>query len=216
MTSLRPSWIDRLADAPRAAIDEAMVPRHFSRGALIYNRTEAPQGLYVIRSGKAAFCIDGANGRRLLLKVLRANELFGESVALDRRPAPVSVEARSELVTGMVPLHRLDPLRRQYAEIDAALSLVAAANLRGVIDVLEEQALMPLAERTINRLQALCREEGWSDVREGPVKLELNQAELAAMLGASRQAVNGELAQLESRGAVRRGFRLIEVLPSLL
>lgn len=216
MTNVRTNWIDRLAAAPRAAITSAMVPRQFAKGALIYSRTEAPQGLYVIRSGEAAFCLDGANGRHLLLKVLRANELFGESVALDRRPAPVSVEARSELLTGMVPLHRLDPLRRQFAEIDAALSMVAAANLRGVLDVLEEQALLPLAERTISRLLALCRDEGWGEGESGVVRLELSQSEMAAMLGASRQAVNGELALLEARGAVRRGFRFVEVLPGLL
>lgn len=216
MTNARANWIDRLAAAPRAAITAAMVPHRFARGALVYSRTEAPQGLYVIRSGEAAFCLDGANGRRLLLKVLRANELFGESVALDRRPAPVSVEARSELLTGMVPLHRLDPLRRQFGEIDAALSQVAAANLRAVLDVLEEQALLPLPERTVSRLLALCRDAGWSEGEADPVRLAHSQAELAAMLGASRQAVNGELALLEARGAVRRGFGFIEVRADLL
>lgn len=216
MTKTRANWIDRLAAAPRAAITAAMVPHRFARGALIYSRTEAPQGLYVIRSGEAAFCLDGANGRRLLLKVLRANELFGESVALDRRPAPVSVEARSELLTGMVPLHRLDPLRRQFGEIDAALSQVAAANLRAVLDVLEEQALLPLPERTVSRLLALCRDAGWSEGEADPVRLAHSQAELAAMLGASRQAVNGELALLEARRAVRRGFGFIEVRADLL
>lgn len=193
-----------------------MIVRRFPRGALIFNRTEAPQGLYVVRSGEAAFCIDGASGRRLLLKVLRANELFGESVALDRRPAPVSVEARSELETAMIPLHRLDRLRGLFAEIDAALSAVAAANLRSVLDVLEEQALLSLPERTVSRLLVLCREEGWSEGQSGAVRLALSQSELAAMLGASRQAVNVELAGLETRGVIARGFRSIEVRPDRL
>ncbi len=193
-----------------------MVPHRYGKGALIYSRTEAPQGLYVIRSGEAAFCIDGANGRRFLLKILRVNELFGESVALDRRPAPVSVEARSALVIGMVPRHRLDPLRRQFSEIDTALSLVAAANLRAVLDVLEEQTLMSLSERTSSRLRALCREEGWQNGMATRLTLNLTQSELAAMLGVSRQAVNGELARLAERGAVRRSFGSIEVRPEIL
>lgn len=213
---MRKNWIDRLPPGPRTAIGQAMVARSFARGALIYSRSEAPQGLYLIRSGSALFCLDGANGRRLLLKILRRNELFGESVALDKRPAPVSVEARDDLEVGLVPHHRLDQLRSRFPEIDAALSAVAAANLRSVLDVLEEQALLPLPERTIERAMTLCRDEGWDGRTDRPVRLELTQSELAAMLGASRQAINGELARLAARNAIVRGFGWIEVWPARL
>ena len=129
MTSLsltHPNWIDRLDAAPRGALQAAMVRRRYPRGALIYSRTEAPKGLYVVRSGSALFCLDGANGKRLLLNIIRANELFGETVALDGRPAPVSVEARSGVEVDLIPRHRLAALSREYPAVEAALARVSA------------------------------------------------------------------------------------------
>lgn len=210
--SMHENWIDRLSEAPRAALRAAMVPRRFDRGALIYGRTEAPQGLYVIRAGSALFCLEGVGGRRLLLKILRENELFGETVAFDGRPAPVSIEARSELFAEMIPASRLGALRAAYPEIDQALARVAMANLRAVLDILEEQALLSLAERTIQRLAILCREdqEVGKGERTGYVRLHISQSDLAAALGASRQAVNSVLAELEASALVQRGFRWID------
>ncbi len=186
-------------------MQRAMVRRKFDRGTLIYSRSEEPEGLFVIRRGSALFCLDGANGRRLLLRVLRTNELMGESFAFDGKSAPVSMEARTELVTDLIPQHRFTSLREQFPEIGKALAHVAAANLRATLSYLEELALMPLAERTVSRLEQLCREHP----DQARVRLDISQTELAMMLGASRPVVNRVLASLEARGALTRKFRAI-------
>lgn len=208
--ALAPNWIDGLGPEAKAAMQRAMVQRQFNRGALIYTRSEAPEGLLVIRNGSALFCLDGASGQRLLLKILRVNDITGESFALDGKPAPVSMEARTDLVTDLIPRHRLNFLRDQFPEISQALANVASANLRATLGYLEELALMPLAERAVSRLKQLCREQPSTTT----VGLNISQAELAMMLGASRQAVNLVLAGLEAQGAISRKFRIIECNPS--
>ena len=87
------NWIDQLDPAPREAIRAAMIRRQFARGALIFGRSELPQGIFIIREGSAAFFLDGPGGERLLLKVFHPNEILGETVAFDARPAPASIEA---------------------------------------------------------------------------------------------------------------------------
>jgi CRP/FNR family transcriptional regulator, cyclic AMP receptor protein len=201
----QPNWIDRLPFDARTALNEAMQPRAFPSGALIYNRTEQPNGLYRIRSGSALFQIDGANGKRLLLKIIRANELFGETVAHDGKPAPIAVEARSALHTDFIPTSQLDLLRNRYPEIDRELAAVVAQYLRATLAAIEELNLMDLRERTVARLVSLCAESGQSS--NAPIRLDLTQAEFASMLGASRQATNAVLRELERAGAVERGYR---------
>lgn len=206
------NWIDRLPDTPRAAVLGSMMGRRFARGALIYTRKEAPQGLYVIREGTALFALDGPKGNRFLLRILRPGDLFGESFALDGEPAGVLVEARSDLRVDLIPAHRIAALEQAHPEIEQALARVAARHLRQTLEVLAEQALMDLPERTISRLAWLCREAGGA----GPIRLELAQSELAAMLGASRQAVHAELVKLEQQGVLIRQFRAIACDPDRL
>lgn len=210
----RPNWIDLLPKEARAALLKAMQPRIFQCGALIYNRTEQPSGLYRIRSGSALFQIDGANGKRLLLKIVRENELFGETVAFDAKPAPIAVEARTDLTTDFVSTPHLATLRDRFVEIDRELAAVAAQNLRATLTAIEELNLMSLRERTVARLCSLCAETDGSE--KALIRLDLTQSELASMLGASRPATNAALSELERFGIVRRGFRYIECRPTLM
>lgn len=213
---MRSNWIDRLPPTPRGAMLDAMMTRRFDRGALIYSRTEAPKGLYVVRSGSVLFGLDGVNGKRLLLRIVRENGLLGEAVAYDGRTAAASAEARTALVTEMIPAHALRSLRRDHPEIETALGTQAAAALRAVLGVLEEQALLSLYERGLHRLRRLCRDEGLPCEDPGMLRLELSQSEFAAMLGVSRQATNELLGSLEKEGIVRRRFKAIECRPDLL
>lgn len=180
---------------------------------MIYNRTEQASGLYIIRDGSALFQIHGLNGKRLLLKIIRANEVFGETIAYDGKPAPIAVEARSPLRTSFIPSDQLSRLRYQYPEIERALADVAVEHLRAALTAIEELNLLDLRERTLAclaRLCADCRGTGSATMR-----LDITQAELASMLGASRQATNGILAEFEKAGWLKRSFRSIECLPGM-
>lgn len=209
---MHPNWISGLSSKARAALTAAMVGRRYDAGALVYSRHDRPPGLSLIRSGSASFFLDGANGKRLLLRILVPGHLFGESVAYDGRPAPVSLEARSPLETGVVSWSRLAALIEEYQEIGNALARVSADHLRLTLNVLAEHALMGLADRAVSRLHLLCE-------LEPPAKrvcFDFTQAEFASMLGASRQATNRVLATLEAEGLVSRHFRGIECEPARL
>ncbi len=200
------SWIDTLPLETRSAIKSAMQPRIFARGALIFNRAESPEGLFVIDQGTASFFVDSETGNRLLLRIIRPGEIIGETVALDGRPAPISVEARSDLNTRFVPAARLTRLRRTHRAIEAALAIAASGNLRRLLTALEELVLMPLPQRTLSRLRQLVRESTTAGWREDGLLLDLRQAELAEMLGVSRQAINTVLGSFQRQGLLERRF----------
>ena len=183
-----------------------MVTKRYDRGVLLFSRGDVPEGLHVLREGSALLYLFGTNGRRLLLDILRPGDLIGETFAFDGRPSTVSVEARSTLVTQLVPTHRLTDLSVRFPQLQLALARGTAANFRGVLTLLEEQVLLPLPIRIMHRLIRLGHRSSAQNVET----LSLTQAELAAMVGASRQAVNRELAVLEQQGAIRRHFQGIE------
>jgi CRP/FNR family cyclic AMP-dependent transcriptional regulator len=199
-------WIGHLGDEARLALQAAMVPKRFDRGALLFSRGEAPEGLYVVSEGSALLYLFGHSGRRLLLDILHQGDMIGETFAFDGRSATVSVEARTDLATLLVPAHRLAALSERFPEIRLSLAKATAANFRGVLTLLEEQVLMSLRKRTVHRLKRLCHAQGMQPV----VTLSLTQSELAMMVGASRQAVNQVLAELEECGAINRRFQNIE------
>lgn len=213
---MQPNWIDLLPEGPRHAMAAAMIQRSYPKGAMVYGRDEFPPGLFVIRSGSALFCLDAANGRRMLLRIVRQNELFGETVARDGKPAPISIEAREDIAVSLIPWQKLAVLKQEHPAIEAALGEVMAFHFRALLDVLIEQALLPIEERVSARLALLCRVGAEQGPEPGSYVLEQSQAELAMMLGATRQSVNAVLGRLEASGAITRRFCAIEVRPALL
>jgi CRP/FNR family transcriptional regulator, cyclic AMP receptor protein len=207
------NWIDRLPDASRQALQGVLQPRTFARGALIYNRTERAGGLYIIRDGSALFQIHGFNGKQLLLKIIRANEVFGETIAYDGKPSPIAVEARSALLTSFVPADQLSRLRHQYPEIERALADIAVQNLRAALSAIEELNLLDLRQRTHACLARLCAD--YPETGKTAIHLDITQAELASMLGASRQATNAMLGEFEEAGWLVRNFRSLCCLPGM-
>jgi CRP/FNR family transcriptional regulator, cyclic AMP receptor protein len=199
-------WIGRLDDDARSSIQSAMVSKRFDRGALLFSRGEVPEGLYVVSEGNALLYLFGLSGRRLLLDILRPGDMNGETFALDGRAATVSVEARTDLTTFLVPAHHLAALSERFPQIRLALAKATVANFRGVLTLLEEQILMSLHRRTVHRLKRQCRAQSQQPV----VTLSLTQSELAMMIGVSRQAVNLVLVDLERRDVILRRFQAIE------
>lgn len=206
------NWIDHLPDRERDALLAVVKPRVFNAGTLIFNRNEQPQGLYLIRSGSALFQLDGYNGKSLLLKIIRENELFGETVAYDGKAAPIAVQARSRLETGFISSDRLEALRKTCPEIERSLAAAAVANLRAALVALEELTLIGLRERARARLAALCADAAYP--LDETITLDITQGEFASMIGASRQATNAVLGEFENAGWLRRQFRAIACFPS--
>jgi CRP-like cAMP-binding protein len=213
---MQPNWIDLLPIAPRRAMQAAMIQRSYHKGAMVYGRAEEAPGLCVVRSGSAMVCLDAANGRRILLKIVRHNEIFGETVAHDGKAAAISLEARSDLTVSIVPTRALAVLKPKYPDIEIALGRVATFYVRALFDMLLEQALPTIEERVAARLALVCRIDGEQGAVSGRFVLDLSQTELAMMLCASRQSVNAVLGRLEARGAITRRFRSIECRPDLL
>lgn len=207
------NWIDRLPVASRQALNAQLQTRTFASGSLIYNRTDQASGLYIIRDGSARFQIHGLNGKRLLLKIIRANGVFGETIAYDGKPSPIAVEARARLRTSFIPGDRLSRLRCQFPEIDRALADVAVEHLRAALTAIEELNLLDLRERTLACLVRLCAD--CPETGSAAIRLDITQGELASMLGSSRQATNGILGEFERSAWLKRGFRSIECLPGM-
>ncbi len=180
---------------------------------MIYNRTERAGGLYIIREGSVLFQIHGMNGKRLLLKIIRANDVFGETIAFDGKPSPIAVEARSLLLTSFIPTDQLSRLRHQYPEVDRALADTAVEYLRAALSAIEELTLLELRERMVLCLSRLCTE--CPETGRAAIRLDITQAELASMLGASRQATNIMLGEFEKAGWLVRNFRSLVCLPPM-
>lgn len=202
------NWIDNLPDAAREALQRAMVP-HLSRtGGDVYTPTTRARGLYRVLAGRAQMYVIGAEGQQILFRHFEPGESFGEVATLDLQNYPAFVSISAGASVGFVAHEKFTTLSKDHPEIGRAVEAAACQYVRTLMSFLVSALTRNACDRVHDRLLWLAETRA-GGLAGGPVRA--TQADLAAMLGLSRQTVNESLAALEASGYVRRSRGAIEL-----
>lgn len=178
------------------------VDRH-EAGQWIVAHGDDDRDVYVIRDGRVRVMLFGET-RELILGDLGPGALFGDMSAIDGRPRSASVIALSP-VTALVfaPAVFLDIVHRYPPVCDAVLR-VLVGRIRHLDDRVHEFASLTIAERVRTELLRLSVPAPGRVSRRAVVTPDLTHAEIAARIGAHREAVTRELSALTRAGLVEK------------
>ena len=174
-------------------------------GARVSQRGRHGERLLVVVRGSLELSMASPQGRRHVLNVVGPGVVFGLIPVLDGQPW--LHDAAFKGLGEVLWIHRDDLLStmRDHQALSSAVVLVLCARARKTYDALAAHSLLSVPARLARTLLLLLEERG------GPV-LALTQADLADMLGVTRQSLNTHLRALAVQGliALRRGR--VEVL----
>lgn len=193
---LEPAALERLAASMRA--------RRFRRGEVIFHIGDPGDALFVIVSGDVKISLPSETGDEAILATLRPGDVFGELALLDGAPRSASATALGATETVVLPRDRFRELLASEAGFRDALLASIAGELRRLTHHVEELHFLDITGRLAARLVRLA-EEGGTPMPDGAIQLRANltQADLAAMVGCTRQSVNKLLGQFTDDGLVR-------------
>ena len=191
------SELSRLADY--------LYERTFPAGASVVFAEQSGEAVYVILSGSVkvhAICPDGTE---VVLAVLGPGEVVGEMSLAD------SLGRSANVVT--IEETNLLWMDRRTFQSTVASSPVLSGNLAEVLSRrvrLANARLISLSSldvpgRVASQLLSLSCEYGQKTPEGTRIPMRLTQADLAALVGASRVSVNQALGQFRKRGAISTG-----------
>ncbi|KAF1061364.1 MAG: CRP-like cAMP-activated global transcriptional regulator [Pseudomonas citronellolis] len=184
--------------------------RRLPAGQRLFIRGDAPCGLYGVVEGMMRISVVGENGKEALLALVEPPNWFGEICLFDGQPRTHDAYAEKPTVLLQVPMAELHALLEAHPQYWRDFALLMSHKLRMAFSLLEEQALLPAAQRLARRLLLIA--EGYGGVEVSRSELNLPQEQLAAMLSLSRQTTNHLLKELEARGILRLSYSHIELL----
>ncbi len=201
-------------------------PKHFAADAHLLTEGDRSSHVLIVVKGWVTVSVATDRGAtRLILGLRGPGELLGEMAALDPHPRSATVRALGPTDTQVISG---DAFRRFLAEHPRVSGLVIRQltfRLRSA-----DQERSALASLTVlQRLARLTELSGAGGRPRGPYApsgsrsspagavVQLAQDELAASIGATREAVAKSLRLLRTQQIVRTGNRVIEILdPELL
>lgn len=174
-------------------------------GAAVFHRGDAGSTLIVLKRGRLRLSLSSATGREMLLGTVGPGGIVGEVALIDGHPRSADATAM-EPSRGLV-IRRdafLDAMRTEPA-LGLAMSRYLCTLLRSTNFQMESIALHDLRARLVRFILFSLRPQlGGGQPARADLTLDLNQAELSALLGASRPKLNRALHDLIDEGAIRK------------
>jgi CRP/FNR family transcriptional regulator, cyclic AMP receptor protein len=199
-----------------ARLAAASAPLRVRREGAIFREGEASSHVYILLSGVAKLCYVNRD-QRVLVGFVGPGEVFGLSSLLPQTTRPFRCEAYSDCLVAVVkPETFVDtvlgvPLERLSIILDATVGrwwgmLVRYANFVG----------LGLRERLAGALLELAEKFGVRDSRGTLLTIKLTHADLAELVGASRQRTTEQLNDFEREGVITREGRRLIIVPEKL
>ena len=179
-------------------VAQRLVPRAYGRGQIVFHQGDPGDALFVLASGLVKVTVASPRGDQMVLVTLQAPETFGELSLIDGKPRSASVEVLEDaqiLRLGRDIWRQLN----DHPDFSVALLRAAARMVRRLTDQASDFAFLDLHGRVAKLLIRYADSRGQSS--DGGILLDLHmtQADLAQMVGGSRQSVNQILRSLEDR-----------------
>lgn len=202
---LQDPWFGAIPEARRTALLDAAVLVTRPDGARIYATGDPPNGLWGVVEGRVRLLDYPVAGAEVLVQSLGPGAWFGELSTLDGGPRPQDAVASGRTTLMHVSDAAYQRLAERLPALHHDLALLACAHQRAALAFIGQRVVQALPARVAAALLGAAQDVGLAP-------LAIRQAELALIVGVSRQTLNRTLKTFERGGVIRIHYARIEIL----
>ncbi len=186
--------------------------RSFRKGQYLIREGERGKGLHGLLHGRTRHIRSAGESEEVLLHVGGPGSWFGEYALVTGETAAGSVIADTTVRSLFLPAAEFERiLQLEPSHLRPFACLLGERFAIAYRYIAEQQVLSP-GERLLSRLRGIAALQPRGGTERESKDIALSQAELARMVGLSRQTLNGLLADLQTRGLVEVGYRRVRVV----
>lgn len=206
-----------LTDAQLGVLAASFHRRTYPAREIIFHQGEPGTALYIIVAGKVRVFVCSETGREMTADILGRGEVFGEMALLSNQPRSASIMAMTSTQVLTLDRDAFHAGLRAYPEIAVNILAVLANRLRATTTFASELVFNNLHGRVGHVLLALAERHGVAEGEALRLDVPLTQAELATLVGTTRESVSRTLSVYESHGVLRvAGTQLTILKPRAL
>jgi CRP-like cAMP-binding protein len=194
---------DFLTDLPPAAAEELRrlgARRRFPAGAVLFVEGDPAHEALVLLSGDVKVSVGSTEGKEIVLEVFEAGALLGELSVIDGNPRSATVTALTPIEVLAVAAGSFNDFLDRHPRVLRRLLIDVIGRLRSRVRHQLEFGAGDALGRVCARLADLADRYGSADGDAVVLHSPVNQSELAAWTGLSREAVVKALRALRQLG----------------
>lgn len=192
-------WLAELSDEAREKLVKTVILRRFVENQQVHSKMSPADDLYGVVDGEVRMSATTPNGEEIVLTRSQAGSWFGEIALLDGGVRTHDAHATTESQIAILPRTPLLKICEQHPDVYRSLVRLLCLHCRQAFNAIDDFLLFTPAQRMARRILERLNESGGNH-------LPLNQYEIGAMSGISRQSANKILKTWEQQGRIQRGY----------
>lgn len=180
------------------------------RSSMIVSSDAESTDVHFLAKGRVRVTFFAPNGREVKFRDLEAGSCFGELAAIDGQARSVSVVALDDSVVATITRAQFWRLVQAHPAVAAALLQMLASVIRDLTSRVVDTTTLTVPARVRQELMRRVRERAGPSAKRVQLSVFPTHADLASLIGATREAVSREFSRLAGLGLVeRRGRDLV-------
>ena len=200
--------LDRLSPRDREDVEAHFSYLSFSAGHTVISHMDADRDVYFVLEGRVRATVYSRAGREVDYRDAGPGDVVGELAAIDGGPRSATVEALEQARLARLPAAAFQELVATHPGFTTALLLHLSAQVRRLTERVFELSTLSMRDRLLRELMRLAESAGIREAR-AEIRPAPTHFELAARIGAYREAVSREMSALQKAGLVERRGRLL-------
>lgn len=206
-----------LPDSQRAAVIDRMQLQNLQAREILFQQGSDGDSFYVVLRGVLKTVYISTDGSEMVLSLLGPGKSFGEIALLDGGPRSAGIQAISQSVVARLDRQSFQKLLAESAYLNDHIIGTLCKRIRLLTDRVGQLANMDIPTRLANALLGFAEDVGSEMQGRFYLPVRLSQAELAAMIGSSRESVNKFIKLWENEGLIATVDGRLQILsPSSL
>ncbi len=203
-SGLSAEWLETLSLAARL--------QTLRQGEIAAEQGSMLSHMFIIHEGELEFSITGRSGRRRVIARLVRGQTFGIMAAFDTQPALCSSRACCDSTVIRVSRETLIEAIRADGDFALGFLMDISGKARLLYQLLGAQATLTPVGRVANLLLSLMALRGPLIDANDRDELCFSQADIADMMGITRQSLGTQLKTLQAMGAISLQYRSVRIL----
>jgi CRP-like cAMP-binding protein len=203
------SFLDALPEPGRERVLATSRQRSYEPGEVIVRQGDDATAFFMIESGSVAVRFTTPVGDSVILSVMGAGDVFGETGMLSpKQERTATAEAIGDVTARVLRYEQFDRMRRDHAEVGEFLLHVLARRADRLSHLVAEAHYVAVDRRVARRLFETGRHFAGSS---HPVVVPLTQEDVAQLAGTTRPTTNLVLKKLEADAVIKLARGRIEI-----
>src|SRR5947209_10769707 len=186
--------------------------RAFPKGSPIFSEGEPPQGVYLLRQGRARLILDLGRKRERIVEIAEAGEVLGLSATIANEPYEVSAQALTACRVDFINRQKFLRLLHEQPEVCFRVVQLLGHNVHVSCDLFRPFDKAPSAAAKLARLLLSWCEEAEESTDGVRIKIPLTHENIARIIGTSRETVTRTLGEFKSKQIINVEGSILMIL----